>query len=200
MIYNVLIQNNDYVAIPGKMIDYFIKLANEEQLKVLLFIARHQASDLSLQQIANGTSLSEDRVTNAIAFLKNINIISETTDTNGAVFSPAPDISSDNYATSITSEEYIETIRKKFSLRCKFSAKEKELVKGWYSNGISMDLAIYAYAEAMLRIERANISYIDKILSSWIADSKRTVEDVASSETDTKKAQKAEIVSKCSEL
>lgn len=199
MRFNVIIENNDFLAIPAKFTDYFIKIATGEQLKVLLFIARYQKSDLSLQQIAAGTSLSEQDVADALGFLKSINIVSYSDFIDNSATDTSFDIS-ENADLPVTYEIFAETIKKKFAFHRNLSAKENELVKSWFIKGISIDLALYAYAEAMLRIESPNLIYIDKILASWLADKKTTVEAVANSETDEKKEKKTEIISKCSKL
>ena len=200
MRFKIIMENNDFLAIPAKMADYFIKIATGEQLKVLIFIARHQNSDLSLQQIAAETSLSEQDVADALEFLKCINIISDPIFSDDTVTDTFIDKSENTTNSPVTSESFAETIKRDFSFHRNFSAKENELVKSWFIKGISIDLALYAYAEAILRIGSPNLTYIDKILSSWLTDKKTSVEAVADSETDEKKKKKSEIISKSRSL
>ena len=69
-------------AVPGAVVDNYIKLASGSAVKVLLYFLRNSGKDISSKEISSALSISEDDVKDAFNFWEEVNIISRSsTDT-----------------------------------------------------------------------------------------------------------------------
>lgn len=62
-------------AVPSAVVDHFIKLASETQLKVLLFLLRGGSQNISSAQIAEYFRISEEQAEDAVQFWVQANIL-----------------------------------------------------------------------------------------------------------------------------
>jgi DnaD/phage-associated family protein len=67
-------------GVPNNVVDSYIKLANENQLKILLILLRYNSQQITSAQIASFLNIPENEVENALEFWKNTNIFSNSSD------------------------------------------------------------------------------------------------------------------------
>jgi len=65
-------------AVPGAVVDKYIKLASGSAVKVLLYILRNNGREVSCQEISSALSISEDDIKDAFNFWEEVNIISRS--------------------------------------------------------------------------------------------------------------------------
>lgn len=188
MIYKLRCIDDNYIAIPKVVISNFIRMASGDQLKVLLFIIENQKHSLTPESIAFNTSLSTEIVSEAIEFWEKVNILTESAD--------EPPLFSGNSTTELFNsiDEFLKFIVEQFGFPNRLYPKDEETIKSWFSKGYSLELISYAYAETIFRINKANINYIDKILTSWTDENMIFVDDVRKFEKKEKQEKKAEIL------
>lgn len=63
-------------GVPNDVVDYYIKLADEKQLKVLLYYLRHSGENINSKIISENLNIGEKDVENAVAFWQNTSIFS----------------------------------------------------------------------------------------------------------------------------
>ncbi len=77
------------IAVPGALIDKYIKIADGDQLKVILWLLRHNGRSYSLEEIADGTGLSSQSVENSIRFWVENELLSVENDILSTTLRPA---------------------------------------------------------------------------------------------------------------
>lgn len=76
-------------AVPGALIDKYIKTADGDQLKVILWLLRHNGKSYSAEEIAEGTGLNAETAEKAIRFWADSDLISEEKDILSSTLRPA---------------------------------------------------------------------------------------------------------------
>lgn len=76
-------------AVPGVVVDHFIRLANETQLKVLLYLLRHGDAELSVSQTAGFLKLEEELVEEAFQFWSQANVLDTGEISSSQPFTPS---------------------------------------------------------------------------------------------------------------
>jgi len=76
-------------AVPGALIDKYIKTADEGQLKVILWLLRNNGRSYSAQEIADGTGLSAEKVESSIRFWVENDLLSADKDVLSSALRPA---------------------------------------------------------------------------------------------------------------
>ncbi len=71
-------------GVPYIVADNFLKLADEAQIKVLLYLLRHSGKSLSCEDISLNTGVSAEKVNDAVLFWKQVNVISAEADITSA--------------------------------------------------------------------------------------------------------------------
>lgn len=77
------------IAVPGALIDKYIKIADGDQLKVILWLLRHNGRNYSAEEIAEGTGLSVSGVENSIRFWVENELLSIENDILSSTLKPA---------------------------------------------------------------------------------------------------------------
>lgn len=65
-------------AVPNCIIDKYINICNEAQIKVLLLLLRHSEKNISIQNIMTALNLSSDKARESVAFWVRNGLLSET--------------------------------------------------------------------------------------------------------------------------
>ncbi|MDD6825757.1 MAG: DnaD domain protein [Oscillospiraceae bacterium] len=65
-------------AVPGAVVDNYIKLASGSAVKVLLYILKNNSRDVSRSEISSALNISEDDVSDAFNFWEEVNIINKS--------------------------------------------------------------------------------------------------------------------------
>lgn len=76
-------------AVPSAVVDHFIKLASETQLKVLLYLLRYPEKSFQTEQIAAFLRISEEQAEEAVQFWIQGNILQSASDMPETVQNPA---------------------------------------------------------------------------------------------------------------
>lgn len=71
-------------GVPCIVADNLLKIADEGQIKVLLYLLRHSETNLTAEEISLNTGVSADRVADAVLFWKQVNVLSATASTTAA--------------------------------------------------------------------------------------------------------------------
>ena len=77
------------IAVPGALIDKYIKIADGDQLKVILWLLRHNGRNYSAEEIAEGTGLSVSGVESSIRFWVENELLSIENDILSSTLKPA---------------------------------------------------------------------------------------------------------------
>ncbi len=86
MIYNVNLGKwNSVFAVPSELVDKYLAMSNEVQIKVLLWMLRHAGQELSLSEITKAMNLSEEEVKNAVAYWNGCNMMAASLDDNDPI-------------------------------------------------------------------------------------------------------------------
>lgn len=70
-------QWNSIFAVPSAVVDQYIKLANEAQLKVLLYLLRHAGEDIPDSSLSDALHISAEEVANALQFWTECELLKE---------------------------------------------------------------------------------------------------------------------------
>ena len=70
-------------AVPGAVVDNYIKLASGSAVKVLLYILRNNGRDVSRTEISSALNINEDDVNDAFNFWEEVGIISKNQNISG---------------------------------------------------------------------------------------------------------------------
>ncbi len=88
---------NGVFAVPSALVDTHLKLATESQLKVLLYLLRHNDVDNSVDSIANAVCVHPEEVKNSLSFWSERGLVSTTDEVVQTVnTSTQPDVNSLN--------------------------------------------------------------------------------------------------------
>ena len=79
-------QWNSVFAVPSSVVDKYIKLATEAQLKVLLYILRHSGEEIGEDELSSDLRIDKQEVVNAIAFWTEQGLLAQM---DNAVLKPA---------------------------------------------------------------------------------------------------------------
>lgn len=83
-------------AVPGAVVDNYIKLASGSAVKVLLYLLRNNSRNVSRTEISAALNISGDDVSDAFNFWEGVGILSSSAG-NTAVSAGSPEISSDTH-------------------------------------------------------------------------------------------------------
>ena len=72
---------NGVFAVPNTVVDDHIKKAGGQQIKVLLFLLRHQGEDLDAKAVAKGTGIDTADVKDAFSYWKEVGLVYEDGET-----------------------------------------------------------------------------------------------------------------------
>lgn len=89
------------------------------------------------------------------------------------------------------SHTYAAKLKAALEISRKLTSREQQYINSWASNGISIELIVYAYEKSAEAINKLSFSYMDKMLSSWLADGITTPEAAAAVQNGAKKGKSA---------
>lgn len=168
-------------GVPCETVDKYLKLANENQLKVLLLFLRYSGQNISFSQAAKFLNISESAVSDSIDFWKktslfeNINTSKITTDTpRESILSPST--LADMSKNKAEFEEVHSMIEK--TIGRKLNNQEIQGIS-YIHNELGYENAsivtIFKYCSS---IGKLNINYVVQIASSWKEDGIVKLSDV----------------------
>lgn len=193
-------------GVPYIVADNFLKLADEAQIKVLLYLLRHSGKSLSCEDISANTGIPAVQVNDAVLFWKQVNVISQETDISSTpVLSAepvkAPETPAETVAVAVTAPVTPSPQAKRtFINPSEISAiindnsdiaelfKIAETLLGTLTPSMQNSLVwIYNYLglkkEVILiligyciDINKTNASYIERIASGWAENEINTLE------------------------
>ncbi|MBP3705059.1 MAG: DnaD domain protein [Clostridia bacterium] len=76
-------------AVPGALIDHYIKIADGDQLKVILWLLRHNGRSYSAEEIADGTGITPQSAEQAIRFWVQNELLAQENDVLSSTLRPA---------------------------------------------------------------------------------------------------------------
>lgn len=76
-------------AVPGALIDHYIKIADGDQLKVILWLLRHNGRSYSAEEIADGTGITPQSAEQAIRFWVQNELLVQENDVLSSTLRPA---------------------------------------------------------------------------------------------------------------
>lgn len=109
---------NNIFCVPQIVVDKYLKLAGEKELKVLLYLLRHSGEALSLEKIGSDLSISQEEAEEGIEFWKQRNLF--TVDKSGEILPEytvqRQNVRSDETVRRVKDEPTMESVIKKVEL------------------------------------------------------------------------------------
>lgn len=72
-------------GVPTAIVDKYLKLATPSQLKVLLYLLRHQCSEINTEQISTALSMNEELIEEAVLFWEQTELFSTVNETSSEI-------------------------------------------------------------------------------------------------------------------
>lgn len=72
-------------GVPTAVVDKYLKLATPSQLKVLLYLLRHQCSEINTEQISTALSMNEELIEEAVLFWEQTELFSTVSETSSEI-------------------------------------------------------------------------------------------------------------------
>ena len=204
-------------AVPGDVVDHYLRLAGEKELKILLFLLRHASANVTAAHAAEFLRIPEEQAAEALEFWEQAGILRKgSTLSTGFSFSapaatapadePPPKPKQDSYIGSQRSSSEIKLdpseiaaeIEKDTELRDLFMLTEKALGRPlnhtehrcllWLHQYLNIPCAIILMLiQYCIRNNIYKISYAESIAIRWQADGILTIEDA---ETELKRMER----------
>lgn len=185
-------------GVPNAVVDQYLKLATPSQLKVLLYLLRHNNETVETQAICDATSLSAEQVEEALEFWAQTDLFTvpaSTTaqpETTAAVeddigstdtVPPCPtDVTLDGktIAEAIQSSQELNHLQQEFQMQLGKPITNREMqVLIWLNqeNHIpaGVILTVFSYCKS---INKGSIAYLQTTLLEWWNDGYRTLEQI----------------------
>lgn len=178
--FNMSVLGNTFVM-PSIVVDKYIKIATETQLKVLLFLMRNISQEIDLSKIADALSLPKSEVEDALLFwsqreLLNCELVNEQ-DKKPVIINSSLPSRADVIKRGLEDENLKFLLREaqlKFGRNLK--QNESQLLVSLYDDydmKVSVILLLLGYAA---REGKCNLSFVKKTAAEWLENGVETVE------------------------
>lgn len=181
-------------GVPAAVVDQYLKLATPSQLKVLLYLLRHQCTEINTEQIAKALSMNQELIEEAVMFWEQTELFSSSAapssertsaETPAAVTEPKTEqpqtvaiVQRSSSEVTLTPSEIAGELRKNDGLMELFRMAEELTGEPlthmqqrsllWLYQYLSIPgdiiLTVMSYCRS---INKPAISYYEKMLSSW---------------------------------
>ncbi len=172
-------------AFPAEAVDNYIKLASALQLKVLLYIFRHSAEDLTEDSIANALALNTDDVKDAIGFWRNTGIlkgevkkaVADTSAKKARVQSEKP--TREEVARMGAQDEKLQFLLREAQMRFARPLRQSETgLLAWLYKDEGMDVSVILMLLTFaVKENKVNVRFIESTAIQWIEDGVETIAD-----------------------
>lgn len=180
-------------AVPGAVVDNYIKLASGSAVKVLLYILKNNGRDVSRSEISSALNISEDDVRDAFNFWEGVNIIKKQDDNQNTKIKneteniepvgenenlKLPKIQNSSSAFQITPKEAEQLKQNSREIKALFDMSQQAL--GNIINHSMIRSLIWQYEYLGLKVDvilmllsycasigKTNIAYIETIAVNW---------------------------------
>lgn len=183
-------------GVPNAVVDQYLKLATPSQLKILLYILRHNGQSMESHEISEALGLSDELVEEAVMFWKQTTLFQETPEhspeqpkpKSNAQHSRAFALSRSKH-TELSPLEITAALEKSDDLKTLFRMAEQQMGRPlrhieqkalvWMHdyNNISSDiiLTVMVYCKS---IDKCSVSYAESILMEWWNDGLQTMPQI----------------------
>lgn len=176
-------------GVPAAVVDQYLKLATPSQLKVLLYLLRHQCTEINTEQISKALSMNEELIEEAVMFWEQTELFSSSAAPSSERTSAEPEVKTELPQTvatvqrsssevTLTPSEIAGELRKNEGLMELFRMAEELTGEPlthmqqrsllWLYQYLSIPgdiiLTVMSYCRS---INKPAISYYEKMLSSW---------------------------------
>lgn len=172
-------------AFPSAAVDNYIKLASPLQLKVLLYIYRHSAEDISEDSIADALSVNVNDVKDAIGFWcsagllkgETAKIVTDTASKKARVQSEKP--TREEVARMGAEDEKLQFLLREAQMRFARPLRQSETsLLAWLYKDEGMDVAVILMLLSFaVRENKVNVRFIESTAIQWIDDDVETIAD-----------------------
>lgn len=178
---NMTVLGNSFV-VPGVVVDKFIKIATDTQLKVLLVLMRNISEGIDSDKIAHALSLPQNEVDDALLFWSQCEVLNseqpKEKESKPVIINSTLPSRADVIKRGLEDENLMFLLREaqlKFGRNLK--QNESQLLVSLYDDydmKVSVILLLLGYA---VREGKCNLSFVKKTATIWLENGVETVED-----------------------